>query len=597
MPQNFFSNTGILDGQIVEANQVSQSVDAFTGAKDYRIALTGSLELSGSLLMSGSFINEYTGQFSTLGLGVAAPTAPTMLYIKDTSAGGDPAIIMEATTGNDSARIRLKNPDVEYDLGAFGSSGDDFMVVQDTTTTSKFPFIVGKDTVSYTLYAVDDSVGVGLGSNTKVILNPLDAGSLQAAGRVSGSSMRAGIISASGAGVGTDANIHGTASYANYIETASTASYVKAEDIDFYYSISQQINSGGEIAALSGSYDALKVSNISGLSIKNEGLNDYSIVLSGSVSANQGKLFFGDVDGGEYLTFDQLDTQIIAETAKFNVPIQLLVGGNMILSGSTGASSTRELVIGPNGTSATFLPSASLSVNDLKFNRNNVAYIGNYNTSGDSKLALSAGGGGSSAFTNLELSASGDTIQRNGLAEFKSTQIGTNELSHTGSLFKLGQSGDDCARIMQQQTYRMAFKTMAAAPNTTSILWQIFCSGTATQQPRLNLTAYNGGVVIIEADCIATSTSSNAVVGSWKIITTRNIYSSGITADVLNVDGNDQTVVHKAVSSGISVNDPNIDTSGATNHIKVLVKADQNIQLKYGGFIKLTYMGYNENIC
>jgi len=150
---------------------------------------------------------------------------------------------------------------------------------------------------------------------------------------------------------------------------------------------------------------------------------------------------------------------------------------------------------------------------------------------------------------------------------------------------------------MQQQTYRMAFKTMAAAPNTTSILWQIFCSGTATQQPRLNLTAYNGGVVIIEADCIATSTSSNAVVGSWKIITTRNIYSSGITADVLNVDGNDQTVVHKAVSSGISVNDPNIDTSGATNHIKVLVKADQNIQLKYGGFIKLTYMGYNENIC
>ena len=59
--------------------------------------------------------------------------------------------------------------------------------------------------------------------------------------------MRAGIISASGAGVGTDANIHGTASYANYIETASTASYVKAEDIDFYYSISQQINSGGEL--------------------------------------------------------------------------------------------------------------------------------------------------------------------------------------------------------------------------------------------------------------------------------------------------------------------------------------------------------------
>ena len=409
MPQNQFSGTGILDGQIVEANQVSQSVDAFTGAKDYRITLTGSLELSGSLLMSGSFINEYTGQFSTLGLGVAAPTAPTMLYIKDTSAGGNPAIIMEATTGNDSARIRLKNPDVEYDLGAFGSSGDDFMVVQDTTTTSKFPFIVGKDTVSYTLYAVDDSVGVGLGSNTKVILNPLDAGSLQAAGRVSGSSMRAGTISASAAGE----NIHGTASYATYIETAQTASYVKAENIDFYYSISQQVNSGGEIAALSGSYDALKISDVSGLSIKNEGLSDYSIVLSGSVSANQGKLFFGDVDGGEYLTFDQLDAQIIAETATLNVPNSFLVGKNIKLSGS--AAGNRELVVGPNAAPGTVnSPSASLLPNDLQFNRNDTAYVGNFNTSGTSKLALSAGGGGGGSFTNIELSASGDVTMPNG---------------------------------------------------------------------------------------------------------------------------------------------------------------------------------------
>jgi|MDTC01.3.fsa_nt_gb hypothetical protein len=411
MPQNFFSNTGILDGQIVEANQVSQSVDAFTGAKDYRITLTGSMELSGSLLMSGSLINEYSGQFSTLGLGTGAPTAPTMLYIKDTSTGEDPVIIIEDTNGNDSARIRLKNPDVEYDLGAFGSKGDAFMVIQDSTSSPAFPFVVEKDTVSYTLYAVDDSVGVGLGANTKVILNPLDAGSIQAAGRISGSSMRAGIISASAAGE----NIHGTASYATYIETAQTASYVKAENVDFFYSISQQINSAGEIAALSGSYDALKISDVSGLSIKNEGQTDYSIVLSGSVSANQGKLFFGDVDGGEYLTFDQLDTQIIAETAKFNVPNELLIAGNINLSGSTGAVSTRKLVIGPDAASGTInSPSASLGINDLAFNRNNVAYIGNYNTSGTSKLALSAGGGGGASFTNIELSASGDVTMPNG---------------------------------------------------------------------------------------------------------------------------------------------------------------------------------------
>tara|TARA_R110001599_G_scaffold316806_1_gene526016 strand:- start:632 stop:2443 length:1812 start_codon:yes stop_codon:yes gene_type:complete len=418
MPQNQFSGTGILDGQIVEANQVSQSVDAFTGAKDYRITLTGSMELSGSLLMSGSFINGYTGQFSTLGLGVAAPTAPTMLYIKDTSAGGDPAIIMEATTGNDSARIRLKNPDVEYDLGAFGSSGDDFMVVQDTTSSPRFPFIVGKDTVSYTLYAVDDSVGVGLGSNTKVILNPLDAGSLQAAGRVSGSSMRAGTISASAAGE----NIHGTASYATYIETAQTASYVKANDVDFYFSVSQQINSAGEIAGLSGSYNALKISDVSGLSIKNIGQNDYSTVLSGSVAADAGLLYFGDVEGGEYLTFNQEEQFIKAETSTFEAKTTLKSSGNIILSGSDNSVS-RYLVVGPNTTSGTInAQSSSLSINALMFNSNVTSYLSNNNSSGTSKLALNVGGLTNSKI-GLELSSSqAVTIPNNKLILKSATQ-------------------------------------------------------------------------------------------------------------------------------------------------------------------------------
>ena len=392
MPQNQFSGTGILDGQIVEANQVSQSVDAFTGAKDYRITLTGSMELSGSLLMSGSFINEYTGQFSTLGLGVAAPTAPTMLYIKDTSAGGDPAIIMEATTGNDSARIRLKNPDVEYDLGAFGSSGDDFMVVQDTTTTSKFPFIVGKDTVSYTLYAVDDSVGVGLGSNTKVILNPLDAGSLQAAGRVSGSSMRAGTISASAAGE----NIHGTASYATYIETAQTSSYVKANDIDFFYSISQQVNSGGRIAAVTGSFGNVQTDSDSGYSIGKPN-GGYTKIISGSAGGN---LFFGSIAENNFVKMTGTGNTIeLNSGGEVYLKNNVFTPGKITISGSLAGN--RELVVGPDAASGTInSPSASLLPNDLQFNRNQTAYVSNMNTDGTSKLALSAGGGSANfAFT------------------------------------------------------------------------------------------------------------------------------------------------------------------------------------------------------
>ena len=153
MPQNTFLSTGILDGQPVEAFQVSQSVDAFTAQSDYRITHTGSYTLSGSFNMSGSFVNEFTGQFSTLGLGVAAPTAPIMFHVKDNaSGGGDPIALLEANSGTDNARIRLSNTDVTFDLGAYGSAGDDFRIVQDADGTPKIPFISGKDVASYTQF-------------------------------------------------------------------------------------------------------------------------------------------------------------------------------------------------------------------------------------------------------------------------------------------------------------------------------------------------------------------------------------------------------------------------------------------------------------
>ena len=101
---------------------------------------------------------------------------------------------------------------------------------------------------------------------------------------------------------------------------------------------------------------------------------------------------------------------------------------------------------------------------------------------------------------------------------------------------------------------------------------------------------------MIEANIIATTNNFNDAVGSWTIIATRNIGSNGTTGDVDNPDGDTQTIVHKAVT-GVQVNNPSIDTAGMTNIIKVTVNGDASKQLKYGGFIKLTYMGYGENVC
>ena len=48
------SKTGILTGQTIEALQVSQSVDAFTGIQDYQIKTSGSLLVTGSFHVSAS---------------------------------------------------------------------------------------------------------------------------------------------------------------------------------------------------------------------------------------------------------------------------------------------------------------------------------------------------------------------------------------------------------------------------------------------------------------------------------------------------------------------------------------------------------------
>jgi hypothetical protein len=60
------NNAGIGEGQTIEAHHVSQSIDAFTGAEDYDISLSGSFNLTGSLI-------QKTGDVKFEGLSNTAP--------------------------------------------------------------------------------------------------------------------------------------------------------------------------------------------------------------------------------------------------------------------------------------------------------------------------------------------------------------------------------------------------------------------------------------------------------------------------------------------------------------------------------------------
>lgn len=65
------SKTNIVNGNTVQASDVSQSIDAFTGAEGYAVTLSGSLALTGSQAVSGSLTLKgnitITGSISNTG--------------------------------------------------------------------------------------------------------------------------------------------------------------------------------------------------------------------------------------------------------------------------------------------------------------------------------------------------------------------------------------------------------------------------------------------------------------------------------------------------------------------------------------------------
>ena len=121
------SNTGIQTGCIIQASQVSQSVDAFTKATAYDIELSGSLSLTGSTAFSSS-----DGSFAIEGI-INATQDNILAYNKNT--GG---LTYQAATSL-----------VESKIGVYYTSSNsayEFEIVPNDTTnsaTGSFSAIVG----------------------------------------------------------------------------------------------------------------------------------------------------------------------------------------------------------------------------------------------------------------------------------------------------------------------------------------------------------------------------------------------------------------------------------------------------------------------
>ncbi len=119
---NTLSNNGITTGQTIEALQVSQSVDAFTGAKAYDITISGSLTLTGSLFTTGSVRFKNVAQNTTTsGFGAVLIDSNGVLYSGSSSVGAQGATGAQGSPGNNGNN---GNNGAQGAQGAAGNNGN-----------------------------------------------------------------------------------------------------------------------------------------------------------------------------------------------------------------------------------------------------------------------------------------------------------------------------------------------------------------------------------------------------------------------------------------------------------------------------------------
>ena len=109
------SNSGIVTGQPVLAAQVSQSVQAFTGAVGYDITISGSLNLPANTQMNG------TASEAIYATSAGSTTGPVALItVSEETAAETNYIVFSPSSSVGGSAQNLKNTDT---VGAGGATG------------------------------------------------------------------------------------------------------------------------------------------------------------------------------------------------------------------------------------------------------------------------------------------------------------------------------------------------------------------------------------------------------------------------------------------------------------------------------------------
>ena len=527
--------------------------------------------------MTGSFISEYTGQFKTLGLGIGAPnpSSDTALHIKNTSGTGDPTAIIEGDGGNDNAAIRTKNTDAFYDFGIFGSSGDQFLIVQDRGLGSqKFPFSIDKGAASYLMYLAAENVGIGMGASTATRVAALPAGSLQAEATISGSLIEGNIISASSNVVNT-VTIHGTASDAKYATAAASAGSVNLGSVvmtganNANFSASGNFNSINNIVSNGGRVEG----TILRYKTEIEDINGDDIIVGSADSV--GGLKFGDIDGagsggGIFMNMKCNEGDTLFKNDSGNHSI--FVDGNVTasLDMRISGSATPSLTVGPNtGIPGSNNPSASLYHDKLEFFKANDVYVGNYNTASGASLKLKA--------RNVDVLnvSSSNQVEVQKTLIIKNQDTDSSDLNRETYLYGVNTFGAN----FHQRTLYEAQKINVAA-NSTGVLF------TFTN------ARYGGtlGVLKVKASVLASTVSG----GDGAYIENTTLF--GTSGAVFIKRGTTQNTISVAGSGLTTSNVTATVAGGSNNQIQISFAAPSGNAMRVSGWIEIDFMSSAEAV-
>ncbi len=164
------SKSGIATGQTIKASEVSQSIDALTGADDYDITISGSLTITGSTSIDGDvFINPTSATTGTSVLTINPTTGKIFRTGSYSSGGSGPTPSLEAvttagnTTSNSITTGRITS------TGQISASGNLFANVDDSSLVFGAPLfkLVTYDTATGRFYRTGSFSSVLVSSGSK----------------------------------------------------------------------------------------------------------------------------------------------------------------------------------------------------------------------------------------------------------------------------------------------------------------------------------------------------------------------------------------------------------------------------------------------